>query len=65
MLAGLNNNTGYVTVVCFRLANLTQLKELDLGYNKFNRGLPPVVTKMTSLETLRLKTCELEELPTE
>ena len=50
-------------VVYYRLSSLKQLKVLDVSYNNFTQGLPTVIAEITSLETLKLKECQLSELP--
>ena len=50
-------------IIYYRLSSLKQLKVLDVGNNNFSRGLPTVITEITSLETLKLRVCELSELP--
>ena len=46
-----------------RLAPLKQLKILNLSENFFEKGLPPVVAELTSLESLILVDCHLSSLP--
>ena len=50
-------------VIYYRLSSLKQLKVLNVGDNNFTQGLPTVITEITSLETLKLKECQLSELP--
>ena len=50
-------------IIYFRLSSLKQLKVLDVSNNNFTQGLPTVITEITSLEILKLKSCLLFELP--
>ena len=47
----------------YRLSSLKQLKVLDVSDNNLTHGLPMVITKITSLETLELRKCYLSQLP--
>ena len=67
-------NSGYLTftnptsncftfVIYYSLCSLKHLQVLDLSYNDFSNGLPSVVGKITTLNTLELRHCRLKELP--
>ena len=45
------------------LSQLSELKSLDLSGNNFSGGLPDVIVQLTSLNTLKLDSCDLTTLP--
>ncbi|XP_067949562.1 uncharacterized protein [Watersipora subatra] len=46
-----------------KLNTLTEIKSLDLSYNNFSQGLPSSISRLRSLESLRLPRCDLSDLP--
>jgi len=49
--------------VYYSMSNLKNLETLNISRNKFGRGLPDVLTSMTSLRELYFGDCELLPLP--
>jgi len=52
-----------IVYVYYSMSNLKNLLILDMSGNKFSKGLPDVVTSMTSLRGLSMWNCELPTLP--
>jgi len=49
--------------LCYSLKALKSLHNLDLRSNSFSKGLPEVVTQLTTLTSLTLRNCRLTKLP--
>jgi len=49
--------------VYYSMSNLKNLETLEMSRNNFSKGLPDVVTSMTSLRGLSMWNCELATLP--
>jgi len=52
----------YIIFLYYSLSQLTQLEELNIGYNTLNT-LPDVVSSLTSLKQLNMNRCGISSLP--
>jgi len=52
-----------IVYVYYSMSNLKNLETLEMSRNNFSKGLPDVVTSMTSLRKLVISYCKLPTLP--
>jgi hypothetical protein len=56
-------NIHWYVIILSSLRSLQQLEVLDILGNNFSKGLPDVVSQLSSLRELHLYLCQLEDLP--